>query len=87
MEIVFSQVTRNQPFPKKDLRAQLERTGFWRLGKDLDPTWAGGMLLLGLAVLFSLPPNFQVRTGLIISLKDLVIGPSGLTACRLRIDI
>lgn len=33
-EIVSSQATRNQPFPTKILRAQLERVGFGGLGKD-----------------------------------------------------
>ena len=57
MEIVSSQATRNQIFPTKDLRAQLKRTDFRRFRKDLAQT-GGRMFLLGLVVLFSLPPNF-----------------------------
>lgn len=63
MEIMFSQATRNQPFPTRDLRAQLERTGF----RGLEETWTSlgveRMLLLGLVVLFSLHPTFESGQG------------------------
>lgn len=41
---------------------------------------------MGLVILFPLTPTFGVRTRLLIALTDLVIGPSGLKAGRLRIN-
>lgn len=57
VELAFSQGRRNQPFPTKDWRAQLERTGFRKFRKDVDQS-RGRMLLLGPMALFSLPLNF-----------------------------
>lgn len=71
----------------------METTGFRRLeraGPDLGQGGGGegsGASYLGLVVFFSLLPNFQVKTGPIVSLADLVTGPLGLKSCRLRTGI